>query len=94
MPYIHSSSSVPDWAHGEVWVVRSLTVQRDHSGVPVPDEHVGAALDEGHKRARHHLHSHAVVTVHHASNDLNLQANDRYVQSSHPHIYKEPQVPV
>lgn len=89
MHYTHPSASVPDWAHGEVRVVRSPPVQHDRSGVPAPDEDVGAALDEGHRRAWYHLHSHAVVTVHHASNHLNLEGNDRYFQSSHTHNCKE-----
>lgn len=72
---IHCTVSVPDWVHGEVWVVRSLPVQGDHGVVPVVDEDIGAAPDEGNRRARYHLHSHAVVTVHHTPADLNLQSN-------------------
>lgn len=70
---MHYTVSVPDWVHGEVSVIRSLPVQGYHGGVPVGNEDVGAALDEGHRRARYHLHPHTVVTVHHTANDLSLQ---------------------
>lgn len=75
--------SVPDWVHGEVRVVGSAPVQGYCGGVPVVNEDVGATLDEGHRRAWYHLHSHTVVTVHHASNDLNLQSNDRQLNRTH-----------
>lgn len=58
--------------------MRSLPVQGYHGGVPVVNEDVGAALDEGHRRARYHLHPHTVVAVHHTANDLNLRSNDGY----------------
>lgn len=70
--------SVPDWVHGEVRVVRSLPAQGYHGAVPVVYENVGAALDEGHRRARYDLHPHTVVTVHHTVDYLNLQSNDSY----------------
>lgn len=50
-----------------------------HSGVPVVNEDVGAALDGGNRRAGYHLQSHTVVTVHHTVNDLNLQSNSSYL---------------
>ncbi len=74
-PYnLKKGVSVPDRAHGEVRVVRSLPVQSYHGGVSVVNEDVGAALNEGHRRARYHLHSHTVVTVHHTANNLNLKS--------------------
>lgn len=75
---MHKIICVPDWVHGEVRVVRSLPIQGYHCGVPVLNEDVCATLDQGHRRAWYHLHSHAVVTVHHTADDLNLQSTDSY----------------
>lgn len=53
-----------------------------HSGVPVVNEDIGAALDGGNRRAGYHLQSHTVVTVHHTVNDLNLQSNSSYLSQT------------
>lgn len=78
--------SLPEWVHGEVWVIRFLPVQGRHS-VPAHED-VGAALDGDHRRARYHLHPHAVVTVHHAVRDLHLR-RDQHRQTSLGNVDKE-----
>lgn len=67
--------TLPEWARGEVWVVGLPPVQGRHS-VPAHED-VGAPLDGGNRRARYHLHPHAVVTVHHAVRDLHLPAQTK-----------------
>lgn len=81
-PCLHYTRSAPDWVHGEVWVVRSLPVQGYYGVVAVVNEDVGAALDEGNRRARYHLHSHTVVTVHHTARHLHLHSNGDWSLSS------------
>lgn len=76
--WTHCSFSLPDWLHGEIRVVRSLPVQRYYSGVSVINEDIGAALNGNHRRAGYHLNSHAVVTVNHTADNLNLQNNSSY----------------
>lgn len=63
--------SLPEWVHGEVGVVRFLPIQGRRS-LPAHED-VRAALDGGDRRARDHLHSHAVVTVHNAASHLHLR---------------------
>lgn len=65
----------PERVHGEVWVVRFLSVQGDHA-VPAHED-VGAPLDGGHRRARYHPHPHAVVAVHHRVSHLHLTQTRR-----------------
>lgn len=74
--------SIPEWTLG-VRVIGSPPIQRDYAGLPVVDEDVGATLDEGHRRAGHHLHLHTVVTVDHAAYDLDLQTYNHSFCLSH-----------
>lgn len=69
----------PERMHGKVRIVGTPPIQCYHGHVPVVNEDVGASLDGSHGRTGNHFKSHAVVTVHHAANDLDLQKHSRKV---------------